>query len=143
MTMSPTNRIIAHSESVGTGAAPDPVGIGNGVGTGTGGAGPPLHDVTALLSSVTAPLRASVLPLRLAPVVIVMLVSARMFPAIELAVPMVAELVTCHHTPQAEAPFRRTTDEAEAVVSELAIWKMYTPAPSSVSVPVNAPAPMQ
>ena len=27
-------------------------------------------------------------------------------------------------TPQAEAPLRRTTDEAEAVVSELAIWKM-------------------
>jgi len=77
-----------------------------------------------LLSSVTAPLRARVLPLSVALVFNVMLVRARMFPAIALAVPRVAELVTCHQTPQAEAPFWRTTDEADAVVRELAIWKM-------------------
>src|SRR6185436_20722571 len=87
--MSPTSRIIAHSESVGTAAAPDTVGIATGAGT--AGPGPPLHAVTALLSSVTAPLRASVLPLRFAPVFTVMLLSAMMFPTIAVPVPMVAE----------------------------------------------------
>ena len=67
-------------------------------------------------------MRASVLPPREAPVFIVMLVSARMLPAIALVVPMVAELPTCHHTPHAVAPFSRTTAEADAVVSVLAIW---------------------
>jgi hypothetical protein len=47
-----------------------------------------------------------------------------MFPNIALVVPTVAELVTCHHTPQAAAPLIGTTDEAAAVVSELPIWKI-------------------
>lgn len=105
---------------------------------------PPPQVVTLLLSSETKPFRAKALPFKLAPVFSVMLVSAKMFPAIVVVVSITAELVTCHHTPpQAEAPLSRTTDEPGAVVSELAILKMYSPAPVRVSVPVKFPAPMQ
>jgi len=51
--------------------------------------------LTLLVSSVTAPLRASALPLVFAPVVSVMLVRARMSPAKDVPVPIVAELPTC------------------------------------------------
>lgn len=116
---------IAHSESVGmlVGVAAV-VGGGIPTGGGTAGLGPPLQAVTVLLSSDTKAFRAKALPFKVALVFIVMLVSAKMFPAIAVVVSIVAELVTCHHTPQAEAPPCRTTDEPGAVVSELAIWKM-------------------
>src|ERR1035437_9664841 len=52
---------------------------------------------TALVSNVTAPLRANSLPLTLAPVVTVMLVSARILPAKFVPVPRVAELPTCQN----------------------------------------------
>src|SRR6187397_1695398 len=123
--MRPAIRIMAHSESVGIGATPrGGSGSGIGSGPGTAGPGPPLQAVTAFPSSVTAPFRASVRPFRVAPVFIVMLVSARMFPAMALVVPTVAELVTCHQTPHAEAPFSSRIDEAVAVVSELPDWMM-------------------
>ena len=99
--------------------------------------------MTVLLSSDTRAFRAKALPFKVALVFIVILVSAKMFPTIAVDVPMVAELVTCHHTPQAEAPLVSAIAELLAVVSELAIWKMYTPAPLRVSVPVKLPAPMQ
>src|ERR1017187_7282316 len=95
-----------------------------GGGGGTGGPGPPLHAVTLLLSSVTAPFRARTLPSVLAPVFRVILVSARTFPANEVVVPRVAELPTCHHTPQAEAPLLSVTEEPLAVVSVVPILKM-------------------
>ena len=82
------------------------------------------HAATLLVSSVTAALRAKAPPLTLAPVVRVMLVNARTFPANEVAVPRVAELPTCHQTPQADAPFVSVIDEALAVVSVVPIWKM-------------------
>src|ERR1700694_1369400 len=82
------------------------------------------HAVTLLVWRVTAPLRAKVPPLTLASVVRVMLVNARTFPANEVAVPRVAELPTCHQTPQAEAPLVSVIDEAVAVVSVVPIWKM-------------------
>ena len=110
---------MAHSESVGTARLNGTRGTG-----GTGGGGPPLHATTLLLLRVTAPFRARVLPFKLAPLFNVMLLSAMMFPCIAVVVPMVAELVTCHHTPQAAAPLIRTTAEPVAVVSELAVWKM-------------------
>jgi len=97
--------------------------------------------VTALVSSVTAPFRASVRPVTRAPVVTVMLVNARMFPANDVVVPIVAELPTCQNTFPGDAPFVRTTDEPLAVVSVLPILKMNTslalPPASSVRVPVN------
>ena len=121
--------IIAHSESVGI------------VATEGGKPGPPLQTVTWLLSSVTAPFRAKALPVKLAPVFRVMLVSATMLPASAVPVPRVAELPTCQNTPQLDALLIRSTDEALAVVSVLPILKMKTalglPCASRVSVPVN------
>jgi hypothetical protein len=55
-------------------------------------------------SGVTAPLRASARPSRVALVRRLMLVSARMFPSKEVLVPMAAELPTCQKTLQGLAP---------------------------------------
>ena len=82
------------------------------------------HPATLLLSSVTVPVRARTLPLTVALVFRVMLASARTFPTNEVVVPRVAELVTCHHTLQADAPLVSVTDEPLAVVSPLPTWKM-------------------
>ena len=77
--------IITHSDSVGMPAAPP-----------GGGGGMRLHVAeTALVSIVTAPVCASALPFELAPVVRVMLASARMLPAKDVPVPSVAELPIC------------------------------------------------
>ena len=82
--------------------------------------------VPMLLSSVTAPPCAKALPDKLAPVFMVMLVSARMFPRNEVVVPSVAELPTCQKRLQPEPPLMIFTDELLAVVSVLPIWKMKT-----------------
>jgi len=55
---------------------------------------------TVLVSIVTAPFRAKALPDTLAPVVRVMLVSARIFPTNVLFVPRTAELPICQNTLQ-------------------------------------------
>src|SRR5436190_552296 len=109
--------------------------------------GAPAHAAmfTVFVSRVTAPFRARARPVTPAPVVIVMLVSARMFPANVLPVPSVAELPTCQKrfVGQVVPPVLvRTTDDPLAVVSVLPIlnrksafglpWKL------SVSVPVKA-----
>jgi hypothetical protein len=78
--------------------------------------------VTVPLASDTKAFRAKALPSTVALVFRVILDSAKMFPTIAVDVPIVAELVTCHHTPQAEAPLVSATEEPVAVVSELAIW---------------------
>jgi hypothetical protein len=102
---------------------------------------PELQTVTLLLSSVTAPFRAKTLPLTLALVFRVMLVSATTLPGSEAPVPRVAELPTCQDTPQLEALLMSMTDEPLAVVSVLPILKMKTafewPCASRVSIPVN------
>ena len=85
-----------------------------------------LHPVMTSVSSVTAPLRASALPSKFTPVVIVMDVSARMFPLNTEFVPKVAELPTCQKTLQASAPLTRTTWLPLPVVRVEAIWKMNT-----------------
>ena len=55
-----------------------------------------------------------------------------------MPVPRVAELPTCQNTFDAVAPPVRTILLLVAVVSVLlGIWKTYTPAPLSVSVPVR------
>lgn len=99
---------------------------------------------TSFESIVTAPFRASALPLTVAPVVRVMLVSARMLPTNAVVVPRVAELPTCQNTLQSVAPLRRTTVELLAVVSVLPIWKTNvaagSPSASRVSVPVSCAA---
>jgi hypothetical protein len=58
------------------------------------------HIVILLVSMVTAPFRAKTLPETFAPVVRVMLVSAKMFPRKLVPVPRVAELPTCQNTLQ-------------------------------------------
>jgi len=68
--------------------------------TGTSHAG----TVTMLLSSVTAPFRARTLPDTLAPLLRVMLASAKMFPTNLVVVPRVAELPTCQKTLHGLAP---------------------------------------
>ena len=83
--------------------------------------GAQLLEVILLLSRVTAPLRASALPSRLAPVVSAMLVSARMLPTKEVEVPTVAELPTCQNTLQGLAPLTRRTEAPLEVVSLLPI----------------------
>ena len=80
--------------------------------------------VMRLESRVTAPLRAKALPSRMAePVVMVMLVKARICPSNAVSVPSVAELPTCQSTLHSAAgpPLITTTDELLAVVSVLPI----------------------
>ena len=92
-------------------------------------------------SRVTAPLRASARPARLARVIKEMLVSARMFPVKTESVPSVAELPTCQNTRHSAPPRTMTTDELLAVVSLLPIWKMKSAlgsfSASRMSLPVS------
>ena len=74
---------------------------------------------TVFVSNVTAPLRASALPDKVAPVLSVMLVKARIFPLKVVVEPSVAELPTCQNRLQSEPPLIMVTDELLAVVSEL------------------------
>jgi hypothetical protein len=84
------------------------------------------HKVTALPSSVTAPVSARALPDRLAAVLRVMLASAIIVPMNAVPVPRVAELPTCQNTSPHPPPASNRTDALEAVVSVLAIWKTQT-----------------
>ena len=79
-----------------------------------------------LLSSVTAPLRASSLPSTVAPVFSVIDVRARIVPLKFVVVPSVAELPTCQKTLHGEAPLTSFTWLADAVISVDAAWKMKT-----------------
>ena len=96
-----------------------------------------------MVSSVTAPLSARALPARLAPVTKVMLADARIFPTNEVPDPRVAELPTCQNTlqPGPEPLLLKPTDELDAVVRVLPIWKIQTalglPSALRVSTPVN------
>ena len=69
-----------------------------------------------LVSSVTAPLRARMRPLTLAPVLRVADVRARTVPTNCVPVPSVAELPTCQKTLQGEAPFVSRTELFDPVV---------------------------
>ena len=97
--------------------------------------------VMVLVSRVTEPFRANMRPMAVAPVFMVMEVSARMVPRKLVAVPSVAELPTCQKTLQDRAPLVSNTRLLLAVVSVEPTWKTKTaPASSSasrVSVPVS------
>jgi hypothetical protein len=73
-----------------------------------------------LVSIVTAPFRARSLPSTVAPVMRVMLVSAKIFPTNFVVEPSVAELPTCQKTLHGEAPLISTV-ELLAVVRVLPI----------------------
>lgn len=90
--------------------------------------------VMVLWSKLTAPLRARTRPFRLAPVVIVMDVSATTLPFSEVFVPKVAELGTCHQTLHGSPPTILAVPEVTSVAADL---KTHTPDPARVSVPVN------
>ena len=95
-----------------------------------------------LVSSVTTPVCAKALPHRIAALVfMVMLPSARMFPAKVVLVPRVAELPTSQNTPLFAPPLITITVELLAVVRVLPIWKTKSafglPRALRVSVPVN------
>src|ERR1035438_2184477 len=100
---------------------------------------------TTLSSIVTAPFCAKALPQAIfAPVVKVMLVSARIFPEKSVPVPSVAELPTCQNRFGSGRPplvLIKSTIELLAVVSVLPIWKTNcafgSPLALSVRVPVN------
>jgi hypothetical protein len=118
------------------------VGLAVGVGVGGGGMGVEHVDfVMVLVSSVTAPLRASVRPSTVTPVVTVIELNARMVPRKMELVPRVAELPTCQKTLQDWAPPMRFTWLLDAVVSVDPAWKMKTavesPPPLSVRSPVS------
>jgi len=69
-------------------------------GTGVPAVTPHAAMETVLVSSVTAPVCARSLPAMVAPVLRVMLVSAKIFPTKAVVVPSVAELPTCQKTLQ-------------------------------------------
>jgi hypothetical protein len=83
----------------------------------------PPHAVmeTVLVSIVTVPFCASSLPSTVAPVMSVMLVSAKIFPTNFVVEPSVAELPTCQKTLHGAAPLINSTDEPLAVVRVLPI----------------------
>jgi len=91
-----------------------------------------------LVSKVTAALRASARPFRVAPLVTVMEVSARMLPLKVELVPRVAELPTCQKTLFLLAPPARTTELLLAVVRDEPIWKIQT----ALALPVRVRVPL-
>jgi hypothetical protein len=80
--------------------------------------------VIVFVSRVTEPFRASTLPRMLAPLCMLMLVSASTFPTNDVSAKRSAELPICQKTLQASAPPIRETDEPTAVVSVLPVLKM-------------------
>ena len=98
-----------------------------------------MQPVMTSLSSVTAPVRANVLPSRFTPVVMVMDARARMFPLNTELVPKVAELPTCQKTLQGLAPLASMTWLPLPVVRVDPIWKMKTAAGSPCASRVTSP----
>jgi len=94
--------------------------------------------VMSLVSRVTAPPSASARPTTLAPVTKVMEAAARMVPLKVVPVCTVAELPTCQNTQPASAPASRATELPVAVMRVEPAWKMYTPGPVRVTVPVRS-----
>jgi hypothetical protein len=93
-----------------------------------------------LLSSVTEPVWAKTRPSKLAPVCMLMDVSARIFPIIRLPVPTVPDEASRHHTLHGSPP---ETDELDMVVSVAADLKIQTPDPLSVRFPDRTKASAQ
>src|SRR5665213_838095 len=82
--------------------------------------------VTVFSYNVTAPFLANARPSRVAPSLIVIEVSASMFPLKSEDVPSVAELPTCQKTLAACAPLVRITLQPVVVMSVDTIWKIQT-----------------
>lgn len=120
-------------------AVGDAVGVAEGATVGVVWHG---DEMNVSVSNVTAPLRASVLPLTVTPVVTVTDVSARIVPTKEEPVPRVAELLTCQKTLHWLAPLMSLTELADAVMRVEGALKIQTELgsfwPSSVRFPVKS-----
>jgi hypothetical protein len=96
---------------------------------------------TSLVSSVTVPLMAYMLPSAVEPDVTAIDSHARIYPAKSVPVPRVAELPISQKTFAACAPLLSFTSAAVAVVRVLPIWMKKTPLelpdPSRVTCPVS------
>jgi hypothetical protein len=125
---------------VGVGVVGVGVGVGVvGVGVGVGGGVAQVGTVILSVSRLTSPLRASMRPATVSPVVTEIDVRARMVPVKAEWVPRVAELPTCQNTLQAWAPLMRRTLLAESVVRLEGAWKMKTALGSPPAFRVSAP----
>jgi hypothetical protein len=93
-----------------------------------------------LVSKVTAPFCAKARPFRVAPVFMVIEVSAKIFPINELVVPRVAELPTLHQTLHGSPP---VIDELVAAIKVEADLKIQTPEPVRFKFPDNAKLPAE
>jgi len=98
-----------------------------------------LERVMVLVSRVTAPFRASSLPLIVAPVWAVIEARARTVPTNLEPTPIVAELPTCQKTLHACAPLIRATLLFVFMMSVLADWKMNTAFESPCALSVTVP----
>src|SRR5450759_2328087 len=88
----------------------------------------------SLVSNVTAPVCTRARPFKVAPVFILMDVSAKIFPMNEVVVSSVAKLPILHHTLQGSPP---VTDEPGDVMSDDAVLKIQTPDPTRFRFPVS------
>src|SRR6185295_16141206 len=122
-------------------AAAVPVGVTLAVSVTLGGVGAAGWASILLVSMVTAPFIAKSLPVRLTPVVIVILVFAITFPRKLPLVPKVADVPIAQNTFLPRPPLLITTLAKLAVVMVVPIWKMKTalgsPPSSRVSVEVS------
>jgi hypothetical protein len=119
--------------------------VGGKVVVGAGVAAQPVRSMS-VVSSVTAPLRASSRPSTSTPVFAVIEVSAMTVPTNVVPVPRVAELPTCQNTLHASAPLISATVLFDPVISVESAWKIHTELgslfPSRVSVPVRPSVPL-
>lgn len=96
------------------------------VDAGGGGVAAQVGTVIVLESIVTAPFIANARPKSVAPVSSVTDWVAMIVPAKSVVVPNVADDVTCQNTLHAWAPFSKTTDADEPVMSVDPAWKIHT-----------------
>jgi len=118
-------------------------GIAVGVGVGVGGgvtAAMHVSVLITLLSKVTAAVWAKTRPSKVAPVSIVIAVSANTLPLNEVVEPRVTELTALHQISQALPPVTDEPGEVSIVDADL---KIQTPVPLRVRFPVSMNEPVE
>ena len=116
--------------------------VGAIVVVGAGGSAAQVGTVIVFESIVTAPFIANARPRSVAPVSSVTDWVAMIVPEKSVDVPNVADDVTCQNTLHAWAPFSKTTDAEEPVMSVDPAWKIHTEfgsfCPFSIRTPFRA-----
>jgi hypothetical protein len=110
------------------------VGVDVGVDVGVAAGAAQIGPVMVLLSNATWPFCAKTRPFKVAPVFMVMLVSAKTLPRNEVVVSKVAELPILHQTLQGSPP---VTDEPGDVMRVDTVLKIQTPEPVRFRFPVK------